>query len=58
MGFEPTNAGTTIRCVNPFATIAVIQNVVFIDLTLTTINYYTRLLDKYNPFFTFYLFLK
>lgn len=22
MGLEPTNAGATIRCVNPFATIA------------------------------------
>jgi hypothetical protein len=24
MGLEPTNAGTTIRCVNPFATVAII----------------------------------
>ncbi len=23
MGLEPTNAGTTIRCVNPFATVAI-----------------------------------
>src|SRR5579875_2203490 len=23
MGFEPTNAGTTIRCVNPFATLTI-----------------------------------
>ena len=25
MGIEPTNAGTTIRCVNHFATIAIIN---------------------------------
>ena len=25
MGIEPTNAGTTIRCVNHFATIAIIK---------------------------------
>ena len=25
MGFEPTNAGATIRCVNPFATTAIIK---------------------------------
>jgi hypothetical protein len=25
MGFEPTNAGTTIRCVNPFATTAILN---------------------------------
>ncbi len=31
MGIEPTNAGTTIRCVNHFATIATyICNVIFI----------------------------
>ena len=25
MGLEPTNAGTTIRCVNPFATAAILN---------------------------------
>ena len=25
MGLEPTNAGTTIRCVNPFATVAILN---------------------------------
>jgi hypothetical protein len=25
MGIEPTNAGTTIRCVNHFATIAILK---------------------------------
>ncbi len=25
MGLEPTNAGATIRCVNPFATTAIIK---------------------------------
>ena len=30
MGIEPTNAGTTIRCVNHFATIAIV-NILFKD---------------------------
>ena len=29
MGLEPTSAGATIRCVNPFATTAIIDSICF-----------------------------
>ena len=40
MGIEPTNAGTTIRCVNHFATIATIKlaGAVGIEPTLTVLE--------------------
>ena len=44
MGIEPTNAGTTIRCVNHFATIAIIKSkvkltgAVGIEPTLTVLE--------------------
>ena len=41
MGIEPTNVGTTIRCVNHFATIATIiflAGVVGIEPTLTVLE--------------------
>ena len=33
MGIEPTNAGTTIRCVNHFTTIAILAGTVGIEPT-------------------------
>ena len=40
MGIEPTNVGTTIRCVNHFATIAIIKlaGAVGIEPTLTVLE--------------------
>ena len=40
MGIEPTNVGTTIRCVNHFATIAIIilAGAVGIEPTLTVLE--------------------
>ncbi len=40
MGIEPTNVGTTIRCVNHFATIAIIKlaGVVGIEPTLEVLE--------------------
>ena len=41
MGLEPTNAGVTVRCVNPFATIAEIKTMAGtagIEPTLTVLE--------------------
>ena len=38
MGIEPTNAGTTIRCVNHFTTFAIITRAVGIEPTLKVLE--------------------
>ena len=38
MGIEPTRAGATIRCVNHFATTAIMAGIVGIEPTLTVLE--------------------
>jgi|BioPla2DNA2_1021312.scaffolds.fasta_scaffold596547_1 hypothetical protein len=38
MGIEPTNAGATIRCVNHFATIAILAGVEGIEPSLAVLE--------------------
>ncbi len=59
MGIEPTNAGTTIRCVNHFATTAIIKaGVVGIEPTLEVLETSVLPLNYTPMFLNFYLIFK
>jgi hypothetical protein len=64
MGIEPTNAGTTIRCVNHFATIAIIKlaGAVGIEPTPKVLETFVLPLNyapmKYNWFIKYFLTLR